>query len=393
MKKIIIVINNFETGGVQKSLLNLLKEIKNEYDITLLSFFGNSEFEKEIPKEVKTIILGSPYKHLGMSKKHIQGMPVQLIARTFWFFITKIFGRTFTVRLMGIFQRKLKGYDYAISYLHEVKIHSLHGGCNTFVLQKIKAKEKIAWIHCDFHLNGANNVYSREIYKKFDKIIACSEGCRQSFIGCFPEFTEKTKTVRNCNEYIAIKTLAGNGIAYDQTNFNIVTVARLAKEKGIERALEAISACCKAGHRVMYHIVGDGNKEQFLKDKVIEFGLENNVVFYGNQNNPYPYIKNADLFLLTSYHEAAPMVFDEAACLCVPILATKTTSTDEMIVELGAGFVCDNSQNAINDALLDIITHKEKLIPVTETLRQYSFDNSKSVSNLKRIIEGGNHTS
>lgn len=385
MKRILFVINNLETGGVQKSLLNLLKEINKFYDVTLLSFFGNAAFERELPKNVKLIVIKSPFKHLGMSKKDLNNIFLYL-SRIVWVVLTKIFGRSFVIRLMGIFQKKLKGYDYAISYLHEGPQKNLYGGCNEFVLKKVQAEKKIAWLHCDFEHCGANNEHSRNIYPKFDRIVACSDGCGKSFLRCLPDLTDKVVVIRNCNDYKAIINAASNGINYDDSFFNIVTVARLSEEKGIERGIVAVESCIKAGLQVHYHIVGSGDQENKLKQMVVDHQLENAVFFYGNRKNPYPYIINADLFLLPSYHEAAPMVFDEAACLGVPILSTKTTSTDDMILKENAGYVCDNSQDGITQALIDILKNSQILKQISDGLKKREFTNQKSIDAIKELF-------
>lgn len=387
MKRILFVINNLETGGVQKSLLNLLKEINKLYDVTLLSFFGNAAFEKELPKNVKLIVIKSPFKHLGMSKKDININIFLYFSRTVWVVLTKIFGRSFVIKIMSLFQRKLGYYDCAISYLHEGPQKNLYGGCNEFVLKKIKAKKKIAWLHCDFEHCGANNEHSRNIYPKFDRIVACSDGCGKSFLRCLPDLTDKVVVIRNCNDYKAIITAASNGINYDDSFFNIVTVARLSEEKGIERGIVAIESCIKAGLQVHYHIVGSGDQENKLKQMVVDHQLENAVFFYGNRKNPYPYIINADLFLLPSYHEAAPMVFDEAACLGVPILSTKTTSTDDMILASGNGYVCDNNTEAIYENMKWILQHKDDLKMIKHNMMSKSYSNQDSIVEFAKLAE------
>ncbi len=386
MKKIIFVINNFETGGVQKSLLNLLLEIHDKYEITLLTFFGNDEFEKSLPKDIKVIKLKNSFRQLGLSSTHIKNKSFLYAERIFYVTVTKFFGRSFAIRLMSLFKKKYKGYDVAISYIHEASQKSLYGGCNEFVLNMVKAKKKVGWLHCDFSLCGANNPRSKEIYSKFDTIVACSEGCRKAFLKCLPEFEEKTVSIRNCNDYEQIKNLAGDGIKFDKEYFNIVTVARLSKEKGIERALEAVNACIKQGFKMKYHIVGSGDKELFLKQRVTELSLGDAVVFYGNRQNPYPYIKNADLFLLCSYHEAAPMVFDEAACLGVPVLATETTSTYEMLQKTGNGVVCKNEQVDLTNTLLEIVSQQERLNEIKNNLANETFDNNNSINMFQQII-------
>lgn len=387
MKKIIIVINNLETGGVQKSLLNLLKEIAHIYDVTLIAFFGNPAFEESLPQSVKCVTLHTPFSHLGMSAKDTAGNLRLFLGRAFWKALTAAFGRSFAMKLMFLFRKKRRGYDVAISYLHEAPQKNLYGGCNEFVLKMVEAEQKIAWLHCDFRLCGANNAQSKRIYQQFHKIVACSDGCRDAFVACIPQLAHKTISLRNCNDYEQIKALAGDGITYDRGYFNIVTVARLAEEKGIERGIRAVQHCLRKGYKIKYHVIGSGDQAHFLKDTVCKAGLEETVVFYGNQTNPYPYIVNADLFLLTSYHEAAPMVFDEAACLGVPVLATETTSTREMIADTGAGFVCANTQEGLQDALEAVLAQPDQLQEVKKTLQQTNRTNEKTVNDFLKMLE------
>lgn len=385
-KKIAFVTNNLKTGGVQISLLNLIREIHNKYEVTLISFCDAGVSDAMLPNDVKLIVLKSPFQYFGIGQGELKHQASRYVTRAFWAALTGLFGRSFTIKIMSPFQRKLGDYDCAISYLHEGPQKNFYGGCNEFVLMKIKAKKKIAWLHCDFALCGANSKASERIYRRFDEIIACSEGARQSFLRCMPPFEDKCIAIRNCNDYECIRLLAGNGIPYDQSEFNIVTVARLSAEKGIERALAAVKQCADAGYKVHYHIVGSGDCENSLKHLTEEYGLTDKVTFYGNQKNPYPYIKNADLFLLPSYHEAAPMVFDEAACLGVPILSTATTSTDEMITKEHSGVVCDNSQNGLIISLQNLLNDPHQLADIRKALVGRIFDNKASICLFDNIV-------
>lgn len=386
MKKIIIVINNLDTGGVQKSLINLINEIKDLYDITLLSFYDRNGELKGFPSDVKVRTLNSVFKYLGMSQSDAAENLCTYIARAFWVILAKIFGRAFVVEIMSFFNKKISGYDCAISYLHEGSKKNLYGGCNQFVLNNIKAKQKIGWLHCDFKLCGANTPQSKAIYRKFDKIVACSQGCRKSFVECLPEFAEKCVAINNCNDYQEISEFAAQPMEYEQGFFNIVTVSRLSEEKGIERAIEAIRQCKENGYKIKYHIVGSGDMEAKLKADVENSGLLSDVVFYGNQKNPYQYMANADLFLLASYHEAAPVVFDEAAFLGIPVLATATTSTDEMLANTGYGFVCANSTEGIAEKLLELLDDQEKLNVIRQRLKTTEFSNGSTIEKIKALL-------
>ena len=386
MKSIIFVINNLDSGGVQSSLLNLIGAIHDKCHVTLVCFHIPSTYA--IPNNVTLVIPQSPFRYLGIAQRELKHQPIQYVIRSIWAVVIKLFGRSLAIRLMLPFQKTLGSYDCAISFLHEGPQKSFYGGCNEFVLRKVRAKKKVAWLHCDFEQCGANNKASERIYRQFDEIVACSEGTRQAFLRCMPQFEEKCVTIRNCNDYGAIRRLAGSGIPYDPSVFHIVTVARLSEEKGIERALLAIKQCVAQGHNLHYHIVGWGSQAEHLKELTEAYDLTDSVTFYGNQSNPYPYMKNADLFLLPSYHEAAPMVFDEAACLGVPVLATKTISTDEMLIRSGFGLVCENSQAGITGTLVHVLEHPEQLTQIRETLHTHRFTNRDIAERLNGVING-----
>ena len=386
MKKIIIVNNNLETGGVQTSLVNLLNEIKDKYDLTLLLFHVKPDQLSRIPEDVKLITVKSPFKHFGTSLCDTRGKPAMFLARAFWVILAKLFGRAFVIKMMLPFEKKYGSYDYAVSFLHEGTPSIVYGGCNEFVLNRIDAERKIGWLHCDFRLCGADAEKSRRIYEKFDSIVACSDGCRAAFLKCYPEFESKTVSVRNCNDYGKIKALAGDGCNYDKEYFNVVTVARLSDEKGIDRSLLAVSECIKDGFKLKYHIVGAGPMESLLLNKAEELGISDSVIFHGNQKNPYPYMKSADLLLLTSYHEAAPMVFDEAACLGLPVLATETISTHEILEQTGYGMVCKNEQSNITNSLRGLLGSQETLGKIRERLANAEFNNRDAIEKIERLL-------
>lgn len=96
---------------------------------------------------------------------------------------------------------------------------------------------------------------------------------------------------------------------------------------------------------------------QMIKEK----GLSNDIDLVGKKNNPFVYIKNADFFLLPSFHEAAPMVYGEAISLGVPVVTTNTISAKELIEERDYGIVCENSEEGIYSTLKNIFDGNIKL--------------------------------
>lgn len=99
-------------------------------------------------------------------------------------------------------------------------------------------------------------------------------------------------------------------ISLPSDKLNIVTVARFGKEKGVLRAIRAVSKLEKKD-LLKYYIIGDGTEFEQAKALIDELKLSENVTLLGEKENPYGYIKAADLLLIPSYSEAAPMVIGE----------------------------------------------------------------------------------
>jgi glycosyltransferase involved in cell wall biosynthesis len=97
------------------------------------------------------------------------------------------------------------------------------------------------------------------MYTRFDAIAACSQGCADAFLQVNPALREKVHVVPNCHRFDQIQKLAQAApVSLPQDRVNVVTVARLGKEKGVERAVRAIAGLAEAKNKLHYYIVGDG---------------------------------------------------------------------------------------------------------------------------------------
>jgi glycosyltransferase involved in cell wall biosynthesis len=388
-KKILIVSNNFATGGVQKALINLLNEIKDLYDITIYIFSNSGEYKNCIPEQVK-IIEGSPFlRILGLSQEQVKEESYFLyFVRGLCILFTKLFSNHLPISILVKSQQKLSGFDVAISYLQTYKNKILGGGCNKFVLCRVAAKQKITFLHCDFLNYGGNTSLNRKIYQYFDKIAAVSEGCLHSFIKAIPSLKAKTYCVYNCHnfsEYISIAE--DRPVEYVKDCLNIVTVARLSHDKGIPRTVKVINRIIKQGYKLRWHIVGEGIEKREIEKEINTCNLGEYIILHGNQENPYRFMKNADAFLLPSYNEAAPLVFGEAKCLGIPVITTNTSSAIEMVEEGKEGFVCENSEYGLYEILKKVVNNPEELSKCRDYLRKQQYTNEKALWQFRNLIE------
>lgn len=387
MKKILIVNNNLYIGGVQKALVSLLWNIRGKYDITLLLFHPGGAYQADLPPEVKVITPDSPYRYLGMTRADTVTWRDKL-GRAFYAGIARLLGRKYAAGFMALGQKQLGEYAVAVSYLHNGADKLFYGGCNEFVLRHVAAAKKVAFLHCDYTLCGANTPANEKMYARFDAIAACSQGCADAFLSVNPHLKDKVQVVTNCHQFDRIRQAAEDApVQLDGNKINVVTVARLGTEKGVERAVSSIARLGAEKEKLRYHIVGDGPYRPLIEKIVEQEGLGDCVTLHGMQSNPYGYIKAADLLLIPSYSEAAPLVIGEAACLGTPVLSTETSSAREMVEAAGYGWVCQNSEDAMQKALTGLLADPGALDSAKERLSALTIDNTTAISQFARLVQ------
>lgn len=387
MKKILIVNNNMHLGGVQKALVNLLRCIHEQYDITLVLFHPAGELMKEIPEDVKIVPVRSAYRFLGMTGHDVRGSFLRKLGRSFFAGISRIFGRDAAISLMARGQKKLAGFDVAVSFLHDGGDKVFYGGCNDFVLRHVQARKKVTFLHCDYSLCGADTPKNARRYARFDTIAACSDGCRRIFTGVLPELAEKTVTVYNCQDYDGIcRAAESDPVCLPRDRINIVTVARLGREKGVERAVEALGRLGGISENWHYYIIGDGILRPQIEEQIRMHRLEDRITMAGEMSNPYGYMKAADLLLIPSLSEAAPMVIGEAAYLGTPVLSARTSSAEEMITRPGYGWVCENSTDGIAAALAQLLTQRQLIEEKKSVLNDIQPDNQTAQEQFSGVL-------
>jgi len=372
IKKIVIVNNNMQIGGIQKSLLNMLTAISPKYDITLFLFSKHGELLGAVPENIKITEGGFLLSLLGISQKEAaQRGKMALLTRGLFVTFSKLFNNFAPINFIMLLSRKLKGFDIAISYMQNSSSKIFYGGANDFVLKNISAPEKMAFIHCDFANYEGNNAHNKKLYRQFDKVICVSKSCANIFAKEVNISLEKVDFVPNFqNIDEIIKKSNVDTVNYDKDFFNIITVSRLGEEKGFIRAIRVVEALYNEGHKLKWHIVGDGAMSNRLKEYIKKNRLKKVVFLYGEQKNPYRFMKNADLFLLPSFHEAAPMVYGEAWILGLPVLTTDTSSANEIVKENSIGVVCQNSEEGILNALRDILINGISISPAKANNRK-----------------------
>ena len=389
MYKTLVVIDKLNLGGVTSSLLNFLMYTSRNQEIDLL-VFNNADLGIRVPKGVNILKAPSFMRLFGLSQVDTKNESrVLSFVRAILVLCSKLFGGHNVRRIVFSCFRKLS-YDIAISYTHDVSWTSLTTGCNDYVHYGIKAKQKICYVHCDFQLYGGYHPKMIKNYKGFNTIVCVSRGCRNSFLSCFPGLDDRTIVCENFINIDNVKRFSEPCIPYKNCTWRFVTVCRIDEEKGVFRLIDIALKLVNQGYRdFVWRIVGDGPDYEKLKRMVSRNDLVDYVELVGKQDPPYAYIKGATLFVLPSYHEAAPMVFGECRVLKVPVLSTRTTSADELIAERDLGVVCSNETEAIYDSIVKIIEGEIILPEINEIKANTTNDYAELYYNAlqKRVLE------
>lgn len=190
------------------------------------------------------------------------------------------------------------------------------------------------------NLSLENYSYLRRLLIKFcsffsDKTISISESVKYDLIQNFHIAENKIQTIYNP---IDIDNLLDNEEEYRinlydfKDYFNIVTMGRLTYQKGQWHLINVIKLLVEANKKVRLYILGEGELDDELKKLVLNYKLQNNIIFLGFIKNAHQFMKNCDLFVFSSLYEGLGNVLLEAMSLGLPVISTDCKSGPREII-------------------------------------------------------------
>ena len=282
-----------------------------------------------------------------------------------------------------IYQKKIKeDYDAEIAFL-EGPITRLFSIPN-------KHTKKIAWIHNDISLVFGKGIKAKikekldkKIYIKYENLIFVSRDNWEKFKQVYPNLSNKQMVIYNyINKEIVIeKAEEKQNEKFSENTINFVTVARLVEQKGIERLIKVHKKLLNQNLPHHFYVVGDGPLKSKLEEQIKKEKVQDSFLLLGKKENPYPYIKNADYFVLLSHFEGYGMVLEEAKILGKPIIITNTAAR-EAVENYENTTILENNQNAIYEGLKEIIEKGKE----NQTQKKEDYDNTKIIEEVKNLL-------
>jgi glycosyltransferase involved in cell wall biosynthesis len=348
MKKVVIVTRRLIMGGIEKALISMVEAMpKEDYDITIMVMGLGGELLEDVPKNAKVLSLyGEERTMLERFVNRLkEGHILQAVKLVYYHYQAK---KASTVFEQEMYHSKLLPVYDSEFYL-AIAYHTPASFPVVYVMNNIKARKKVAWIHSDVSQYKEELKPYKEYYDRYDSIFCVSKYACDKFIEMFPKFKEKTSIFYNTINYQKLKMMAekNSGFNDDFKGTRILTVGRLTEEKGQDLIAPALNELLKAGHDIRWYLIGNGDYEAKINGLVKEYGLEEHLILLGTQKNPYPYFKQCDLYVQPSRHEGYCITLAEARFFNKPIITTDFIGAREQLVPGKTGSIVDFNENAL----------------------------------------------
>ncbi len=299
MKKIMITAYDLEIGGIEKSLINLLKNISNKFEITLVLQHEKGSFLNDVPKNVKIINY-----NLSVNKNII---------------FRKITNR---LKLIKFIANNKNKFDTTICF-------ATYDYTSSIITRKL-SKKSILWVHTNYLNLFSNNIekfksfFNKRKINKFNKIVLVSNEAKKDFVNVYPALKEKSIVINNLIDQEEIIAKSNLKKIKRPKSPLITYVGRLEEDS---KGLLMLFDVAKELPAIEFWIIGDGPDKLRYENYISENKIFN-AKLLDNKDNPYPYIKNTDLLILPSKYEGFPVVILEGLALNQRILSTITVSAN-----------------------------------------------------------------
>ncbi len=362
MKNILFIMPKLDGGGAERVLVNIINHLDRDiFSISLLLFNSDGSLIDTIKNDIKIYTLNS--------KSTIKGLP---------HLFKKIYRLKPDIIFSGIGNLNL----YLSIFIPIVKLilpNTTFIARQASILTLNNAQEKSPRLY--------EWLYKR-VYKNYNIVICQSIYMQRDLIENYNFPKDKSVVINNPIDIDSLERLAEEKIVYPFNNsIRLIHIGQLRYEKRQDLLLKAF---CKLDSRYSLTIIGDGVEREELKILASKLKISNRVAFLGYKKNPYSYLKEADIFLLTSEYEGFPNVLLEANLFGLPVVSFNSIGgVSEIIKDKKNGILVpqkdiDLFATAIKN--IDIKNfNRDKIIE--ETKKKYNID--LIITKYQRVLLGG----
>lgn len=374
-------------GGAEKALVELLKVFDyDKYDVTLWLRDNSGELFSSVDSRVKI----SYWKQDNMRSNWLSELRrfhvFSFIKGLYYRVLSRINSNNYdknavySYRCMDKIEQR---YDCVVSY------QILFPFTDTIALYHMQAPKKVLWVHGRNVLNKKNNKFFDRLYRKFNKIYCVSEKTREDFVHDFPHCKDIAQVCYNVfdAEDIIKRGSLEPDVQMCKSTVNIVSVGRLSSIKGHDRIPQIVERLTSNNYHVKWYIVGDGDNRAAVEELIREYDVMNDVILLGMKDNPYPYIRQCDIYVQPSYSEGYCTTTMEAKILHKPIVTTDVPGMREQFESGVNGLIVESSVDGLYSGIKKLLDEPELCESFVERLKGEKLDNSGELKKLYDFIE------
>ena len=364
MIKILFFIETLTGGGAEKVLCNLVNHMdQTRFDITVQTVW---------PCEASRYLVPAiHYKSLYSSKNRFSQLRYRVEAES---------------RLAYRLHIK-DDYDIECAYLEM-------GSTKIMAASTNKKAKKLAWVHCDLTKAVSDpQSYAAKAaawYEKFDRVVCVSKGVKEQFDKLFQNRFH-SMVLYNVVDDAEIRKKAllplPKNIHYNR--FTVLSVGRFTTPKNYMRLLYSPKQLLNEGIAHDLWILGDGEQRPMMERYVEENGLGSSVWMPGFMENPYSFMREADLLVCSSVYEGYSTFMTEAVILGKPIVTTDVHGMRELLGDSKYGLIVKNDDEEFYRGLKRMMTDAKcrEQYAKAASLRSRDFCAKKLTEKSERFFE------
>jgi glycosyltransferase involved in cell wall biosynthesis len=387
-KQLLFIMPKLGSGGAEKALVTLLNLFDyDKYDVDLMLFRREGLFLPDVPEEVNIIDGGKEYELFDGSafaciKSSVKKMKFSFALNRIKYANALKSGDKSAVWncLKKAVYKPQKHYDVAIAYLEGNSIY--------YCVDCIDADKKIGYIHNDYNGLGLDKNFDRPFFGKLDYLVTVSNECANVLRKTFPEIKAKVRMLENLVSPTLLKSLSEKPAAeYKADTKNILTVGRFSPQKGYDLAIAATEILAEKGYDFKWFSIGKGELQNEIEHKIKEKKLEEKFILLGERANPYPYIKNCDIYVQTSYFEGKSIAIDEAKIFAKPIVCTSFPTVYDQLTDGKTALLAEINAESIAEKI-EILLNDESLCQnLSENLKKEKAGNEEEIDKFYQLLE------
>lgn len=394
-KRIFIFIYYLEIGGVETSLIHLLRSFDlSKYDIDLFILSHKGELMNFIPKGINVLPEIREYAQLNepifsLLKNGYLKIPLLRLWAKFKFFVYS--KRDHHSDSAGIYQYII---ETVLPYLPDFKKNGIYDLAISFViphmitLEKVIAKKKIAWIHTDYSTVQVNVKKELSVWNQYDYIASISDEVTKAFLKTFPSLRDKIVLIENilCKDLI-LERANEYQVSFSKENnrINFLSIGRFSYQKNFDNVPDICKRIRKSGYNVYWYIIGYGGDEALIRQKITETGMQDYVFLLGKKENPYPYIQACDFYIQPSRYEGKAVTVREAQMLGKLIIITDYPTARSQVNYGKDGVIVPLENELCAKEIIHFLNNEALQKQVLKHLISCDFSNSGEVKKLENL--------